>query len=373
MTIRANELARVNVRSVANSKGARKETRAGREVMVVPSATLPDNVIMNGVRYPADEIEKSYKTLERTPAPLGHPTVNGGWVSASDPEGINIGWIGAYNENVRREGGRVLLDKVIDIEVANRSEGGRSVLAAIEAGDPIHTSTGLYLKLNDVKDDDTEAMFNASDMIFDHDAILIDEKGAATPDQGVGMLVNKGKEISVINSRIDWAEENLEWAAEAVMDAAERLDKAKKRESLIPRLLAFLKGEQSTAENVQEEIEMDKEELEKLNGRINAIETKVDGFADTIKNAIGEALKPVVDAQTEAANKAKEAEESRREELTNTIVNAGLREAEECAELSVNRLSKIAESIKDKPSSQGLNRGTPDPKGRGYQLPKGDK
>jgi len=131
----------VNIQSVANVKAARREKRNGRDVVIVPSATLPDNIVMNGIRYPADEIEKSYVSLNRTPAPLGHPMINGNFISARDPEGINIGYIGAWNENVRRENGRVFLDKVIDVDVANRSAGGKAVLAAIDAGEAIHTST----------------------------------------------------------------------------------------------------------------------------------------------------------------------------------------------------------------------------------------
>ena len=49
---------RVNVRSLANVKAVRKEKRNGRDVVIVPSATLPDDVVMNGIRYPAEEIEK---------------------------------------------------------------------------------------------------------------------------------------------------------------------------------------------------------------------------------------------------------------------------------------------------------------------------
>lgn len=145
---------RVNIRSIANVSQVRKETRNGRDVIIVPSATLPDGVVMNNIRYPAEEIAKSFATLNKTPAPYGHPTINGKFVSARDPEGINIGWIGAHNENARQEGGRVLLDKVIDVEVANQSEKGRSVLAAIDAGDPVHTSTGLLCELETVEGED---------------------------------------------------------------------------------------------------------------------------------------------------------------------------------------------------------------------------
>lgn len=170
---------RVNVRTLANTKAVRKEKRNGRDVVIVPSATLPDDIIMNGIKYPAAEISKSFAGLNRTPAPLGHPMINGKFVSARDPEGLNIGYIGAWNENVRRENGRVFLDKVIDVEVANRSQGGKDVLAAIEKGEPVHTSTGLLANL--------EAVTNAADhkhiarnIEFDHDAILLGEVGAAT-------------------------------------------------------------------------------------------------------------------------------------------------------------------------------------------------
>ena len=64
-----------------NAAAVRKVKRNGRDLVIVPSATLPDDVVMNGIKYPAGEIEASFKTLERTPAPLGHPIINGKFVS----------------------------------------------------------------------------------------------------------------------------------------------------------------------------------------------------------------------------------------------------------------------------------------------------
>jgi hypothetical protein len=57
---------RINIRSVANSAKAKTIKRNGRDLIVVPSATLPDNIVMNGIMYPAEEIANSYKTLERS-------------------------------------------------------------------------------------------------------------------------------------------------------------------------------------------------------------------------------------------------------------------------------------------------------------------
>lgn len=320
---------RVNVRTLANTKAVRKEKRNGRDVVIVPSATLPDDVVMNGIMYPADEIAKSFKSLERTPAPAGHPSINGKFVSASDPEGINLGWIGAWNENVRQEPGpdgknRVLLDKVIDVDVANQTEQGRATLEAIDAGDPVHTSTGLFLEVEEANGD-VEYNQVARNMFFDHDAILLNEEGAATPDQGVGMLVNsKGEteEVEVINSRVEWAESDLMWAAEHLLDSAERLDKAKQREALLPRLVEALRGIMSgsaeTNETVQKENIMDADTQKAF----DTVNTRFDEMPDTIANAIAEAIKPLSEKVDAVANAQEAQAEAEHTELVNKVVEA---------------------------------------------------
>jgi hypothetical protein len=187
---------RVNVRVAVNASTIRREQHNGREHIVVPSFTLPDEVIMNGGLYPHDEIEKSYKSLEGTLAPLGHPQVDGDYVSARQPEAINAYHVGAWNRNVRRVGNRIALDKWVDVEYAKNSEGGRALLEAIDKGEPIHTSTGIFLDREMTPNADGYGWI-ARNMNFDHDALLVGEIGAATPEDGVGMLVNK---TLVINS-----------------------------------------------------------------------------------------------------------------------------------------------------------------------------
>lgn len=189
---------RVNVRVAVNAASIRREQHNGREHIVVPSFTLPDGVVMNNGLYPKEEIDKAYEGLEGTLAPLSHPVVDGDYVSARQPEAINAYHVGAWNRNVKRVGNRVAIEKWIDVEFAKNSESGRALLSAIDKGEPIHTSTGIFL--------DREMTPNAEgygwiarNMMFDHDAILIGETGAATPADGVGMMVNK---TFVINSAI---------------------------------------------------------------------------------------------------------------------------------------------------------------------------
>jgi len=337
---------RVNVRSLANTKAARNETRNGREVIIVPSATMPDNIVMNGILYPADEIETSFRSLNRTPATHGHPMIGNNFVSAKDPEGINIGYIGAWNENARRENGRVFLDKVIDVAVANRSDEGRAVLAAINAGDPVHTSTGLLADLEEAGENDGPK-FVARNIEFDHDAILLEEEGAATPEQGVGMMVNAktGEEIEVINSAIEWAERDLDWAVTSVVDALERRERAGLVDRIKSVLIEAFTPMRDTTENAKED-EMSDEKLNALSEKVNAIEESLNGIGDKITEAVTNAMKPVKDHvdQIEANQKAKD--DAELDDLREKIVKANLMDEDTAKELTLNAARKLAEKAK---------------------------
>lgn len=187
---------RVNIKVAVNAASIRREQHNGREHIVIPSFTLPDEVIMNGGLYPHDEIEKAYASLEGTLAPLGHPQVDGEYVSARQPEAINSYHVGAWNRNVKRVGNRISVEKWLDVEYAKNTEGGRQVLSAIDKGEPVHTSTGIFLDREMTPNADGYGWI-ARNMSLDHDAILLNEQGAATPEDGVGMMVNK---TLVINS-----------------------------------------------------------------------------------------------------------------------------------------------------------------------------
>ena len=188
----------VNITTKVNSKSIRREMHNGREHLVLPSYTLPANVVMNGGLYTDTEINAHYTGLEGTLAPLGHPQVNGQFVSAFSPEGLCVGFVGAWNRNVKKSGNRVYLEKWVDTNRAQESEGGRELLdrvAAIERGEdvpPIHTSVAVYLDQLEANEDQKAmgAEWVAKIHGMDHDAILLHEVGAATPEQGVGLMVN---------------------------------------------------------------------------------------------------------------------------------------------------------------------------------------
>lgn len=337
---------RINVRTAVNASKIRRETRAGRDVVIVPSATLPDDIVMNGIRYPAAEIEKSYLSLEGTPAPLGHPNIDGAFVSASDPKGMVRGFVGAWNENVRRENGRVLIDKVIDVEFASQLEGGKAVLNAIQKGEPIHTSTGLYAILTPLANDDT-ASREASDIVFDHDAILIGEDGAATPSQGVGMLVN-GKQVEVVNSTLEQdAEDNVQWAVDSLARALAQKEQVPLLERIKSSILGIIRGGLTEGDEPQgTAVNMEKQEMAVTDEQFKGLEAKVDGLDKVIADAVANALKAALDPikeQTEAlANAAKAKEEAELTDLRAQIVNANLMDEDAAGELSLKTARALA-------------------------------
>ncbi|KQW79910.1 hypothetical protein ASC65_14345 [Brevundimonas sp. Root1279] len=373
---------RINIRSVANASKVRREKRNGRDVIIVPAATLPDNVVMNGILYPADEIEKSYAGLERTPAPLGHPTLNGKFVSARDPEGINIGYIGAWNENVRREGGRVLMDKVIDVEVANRCAGGKKVLAAIEAGGPIHTSTGLLAKLSPVANATTHKQI-ARDYAFDHDAILLDEPGAATPDQGVGMLVNaegEEQEITVINSSLtEMADQEIDFAGTRLVEALARRENLGRWERLKSAIIEAVVGtERETSLNNQEnDMSVSKEQFDALSAEVKTLSEsmKPDALATAIGNVFDAKMKPLTDQLTANAAEQKAKDETELTNLRQKIVAANLMDKATAGELTLNAARALAPKTEPGKAAPLANSGFKLP-GSGdkptFQLPKAE-
>ncbi|WP_313064354.1 hypothetical protein [Atlantibacter hermannii] len=220
----------VNVTTRVNSQSIRREVHNGRDHLILPSYTLPANVVMNGGLYSASEIDAHYAGLEGTLAPLGHPQVNGQFVSAFSPEGLNVGFVGAWNRNVKKAGNRIYLEKWVDVNKASESEGGRELLervAAIERGEdvpPIHTSVAVFLDQLEPNEEQKAlgAEWVAKIHGMDHDAILLHEVGAATPEQGVGLMVNadlatpiKANSGALVGESFREREQRLDRAAKA--------------------------------------------------------------------------------------------------------------------------------------------------------------
>ena len=342
---------RVNVLCNVQADQIRHEERDGRDVVVVPSYTLPDNIVMNGILYPAEEIAKSYKTLEGTPAPLGHPTVNNMFVSAKSPLGLNIGYFGAWNANVNRVDGRVFVEKVIDVKRAQESEMGRRVLAALEAGEPVHTSTGLLMNVRECTTSDL-ADWEGFDMEFDHDAILLDEQGAATPDQGVGMLVNGKLTLSktkVVNSSIEERmDEHIDMLGMELLAAVGRKEAAslwKQMKEAIMEVVGL--GREGPEPQRKEAMNMAGEPkddgAEKVMARIDKLEERLNSIEETITN-----MGKKTNAHEEVINSIQAERDAEKTTLVEAAVEAELLSEEDAKATPINALKALVNSHKDK-------------------------
>lgn len=205
----------IQCRTLVNRDAVTRKSIDGVEHIIVSSSTLPDDIVMNGGLYPAEEIAKGFESLELTLAPIEHPVIDNQFISANDPRAIHDFHAGAFNMNVRRENGRVHIDKFINVPEAMKTDRGKRLLDRIDELEnnsdprPMHTSVGVFLLPEELAEPQTNAAGDeftwiARDMVFDHDAILLDSVGAAQPHQGVGVAVNrKGEEFSVNSFNLD--------------------------------------------------------------------------------------------------------------------------------------------------------------------------
>ncbi len=194
------KLSSIHVKSLAiNASNISTTTINGQEHYVIRGAVpIVDDIVMNGGLYPAEEINNSYQTMEGKLMPLPHPMVDGKYVSANDPRAINTYHVGAWAQNVSKSGDQVVMDVYINKAVAETKPDGTRLINRLDemiAGtntDPIHLSTGL-LTNKEKKAGESKGKKHswiARNMQFDHIAILLDEPGAGTPEEGVGMFVN---------------------------------------------------------------------------------------------------------------------------------------------------------------------------------------
>jgi len=194
------KLSSIHVKSLAiNASNISTTTINGQEHYVIRGAVpIVDDIVMNGGLYPAEEINNSYQTMEGKLMPLPHPMVDGKYVSANDPRAINTYHVGAWAQNVSKSGDQVVMDVYINKAVAETKPDGKRLINRLDemiAGtntDPIHLSTGLLTNKEKKSGESKEKKYTwiARNMQFDHIAILLDEPGAGTPEEGVGMFVN---------------------------------------------------------------------------------------------------------------------------------------------------------------------------------------
>lgn len=190
MKKRVHILSAVNARNVSKDGG----TYTIREV-----CGAVDEIVMNGMLYPADQLAAGAKSLEDKPAPAGHPrNSSGAYISALSGDALLNSYAGAVCKNARHESGRTLVDVVVNAAQAMAHPDGQKLLKRLDDaisganGEPISVSTGLMAVPINANGESRGKPYTriATNIDYDHLAILFDEKPAGSPADGVGMWLN---------------------------------------------------------------------------------------------------------------------------------------------------------------------------------------
>jgi hypothetical protein len=179
------------------SPKVRRETWEGRQYLVAPLTLIVPGVL-NGSRgplyYPLEEVAKDPGIWNGVPLTVGHPrdTLTNEHVSGRSPpviERLGIGYV--FNDRLDEKGHRVAEGW---FDIAKTRTVDKRILNALEAGKPIELSTGLYTDNEPAPAGATANgrpyAFTARNYRSDHVAILPDESGACSVNDGCGVLVN---------------------------------------------------------------------------------------------------------------------------------------------------------------------------------------
>ena len=180
---------------VVNVAGRVRRTELfGRPFLVAPLTMLRAGVFSGSrgpLYYPPGEIAASVMQWNHMPIVVYHPEAGGGHVSARHPEVLAKQYIGLVL-GARVENGKLLADGYFDVEATRRVDS--RVLLALERGQRLELSTGLFTENEPARNGATHNgvpyVATARRYVPDHLAILPDQKGACSLEDGCGVLAN---------------------------------------------------------------------------------------------------------------------------------------------------------------------------------------
>lgn len=179
----------------ANLTGkVRRETLHGREYLVAPLTLIVPGVL-NGSKgplmYTEKDIAENVDAWNGIPIVVNHPTLNGKPVSARDPKVLNQYGVGFIFSAVFNE--KLIAEAWVDVEQANNVDG--RIVSAMQSGSPMEVSTGLG---TDDEPAPPQSTHNGRPFTAfarrhrpDHLAVLPDQIGACSIDDGCGLNLNK--------------------------------------------------------------------------------------------------------------------------------------------------------------------------------------
>lgn len=173
----------------------RNEKLAGQDYLVVPVIMARADVVMNEIRYPANELEPH--AWDGVPVTAGHPMEDGQPISANSPKTIEDWCIGRiFNSTLEEEN---ILKAEAWLEVSRVKKIIPKLLSFIRGNKRIDVSTGLFCSIDETGGELNGVSYalTARNIRPNHLAILTDEEGACSFESGCGVRSNqRGKEMT---------------------------------------------------------------------------------------------------------------------------------------------------------------------------------
>lgn len=182
----------------------------GKEYLVVPVVMLVEGV-HNGSRGPVyhsvPEITASVGKWDGLPVTVSHPQLEGEYVSANSEE-VKNDWCVGHINNSHMEENKLKADVWLDVQRLIALS--PITLAAVKAGELLEVSVGIFSDEDGIAGNwnGEEYISSVSNYQPDHLALLPEEVGACSTDDGCGLRVNSnkkkgGKENVITLSEID--------------------------------------------------------------------------------------------------------------------------------------------------------------------------
>lgn len=200
---------------VANLTGkTRRVNRNGREYVIAPVSMIVPGVL-NGsqgpILYTAEENVRSVDAWNGMPLVVYHPKGSDEKpVSARSPEILDEHGVGEIFNSRTGDKGELLAEAWFDVDNVRRVD--TRVMSLLEKNDPFELSTGLNFDrvpvANGTEYNGTPYNLVARNYRPDHLAILPDQKGACSVDDGCGVLVNQKQIEEIVMAKMTEVDRN---------------------------------------------------------------------------------------------------------------------------------------------------------------------
>jgi len=173
-------------------------------------AMMLEQCVMNGVLYLKDAVNASAETWDGRPVVIYHPKSEGTPISANNPDTFtsqNVGTI--FNTKVL--GGKLKAEAWLEVVKVENLADGKKLIEMLEANKNIDVSTGMRIAGYEENGQfgGNEYTIVANQITPDHLAILLDEKGACSWEDGAGFARNKDEKEHALNKELNHNKESL--------------------------------------------------------------------------------------------------------------------------------------------------------------------